>query len=45
MHLRLHVNHHKFRDATYVKKQYETSALENIEIFKQLPEIQLRKVV
>ena len=38
-------NHHKFRDATYVIKRYKTSALENIEILKQSPEIQSRKVV
>ena len=37
-------NHHKFRDATYVIKRYKTSALENIEILKQSPEIQSRKV-
>ena len=38
-------NHHKFRDATYVIKRYKTSALENIEVLKQSPEIQSRKVV
>ena len=37
-------NHHKFRDATYLIKRYKTSALENIEILKQSPEIQSRKV-
>ena len=38
-------NHHKFTDATYVIKRYKMSALENIEILKQSPEIQSRKVV
>ena len=38
-------NHHKFRDATYVIKRYKTPSLENIEILKQSPEIQSRKVV
>ena len=39
-------NHHKLRDATYVIKQYKTSgALENIEILKQSPEIESRKVI
>ena len=38
-------NCHKFRDATYVIKRYKTSALENIEISKQSPEIQSRKIM
>ena len=38
-------SHHKFRDATNVIKQYKTSELENIEILKQSPEIQSRKIV
>ena len=38
-------NRHKFRDATYVIKRYKTSALENIEISKQSPEIQSRKIM
>ena len=38
-------NHHKFRDGTYVINRYKTSELENIEILKQSPEIQSRKVV
>ena len=38
-------NHHRLRDATYVIKQYETSALENIEILKESAEIESRKVI
>ena len=38
-------NHHKFRDGTYVINRCKTSELENIEILKQSPEIQSRKVV
>ena len=34
-----------FRDATYVIKRYKTSALENVEISKQSPEIQSRKIM
>ena len=37
-------NRHKFRDANYVIKPFKMSALENIDILKQPPEIQSRKV-
>ena len=39
------INHHKFRDGTYVINRYKTSALKNVEILKQSPEVQSRKVV